>query len=519
MSSSRDLDALIRILRPHRLATSDASSASLVVLTVAASYVLYQVVLLALGLYRRHLHPLRRFPGRPEACVSTAWAYNESLKGFPEKTFEALHKQYNTKALRIGPNELHISDVELYKVIYKQIDPFPKYAVFYDSFNTPHTVFAETDPARHKIRRRLLNPMFSRAGVFKLEPVIRDKLTLLMRKVDRLREKQDINVYNLFRIFTTEVITQYAFARSAGMIEEQENTFNAKFLESLAVASHGISMMYEKPWLRHLSNVLPRSLTALLSPEVERIFSLTDFANESTSHWRANGHGQKKSSYPVVFDGLGSLTASEMSAEAVDLVVAGSDTTASSATSAVIQILTHPEIERKLVDALDTAIPSADDLPPLVKLEEIDYLNACVKECIRFTSAVPGRLPRVVPAGGEPFIVDGQVVPPGNVVSMSAYTMHTSVDIWGADARSFNPDRWLAPDAKRLEQYQVAFSKGSRMCIGQNLAPAELLILLAHIFRKYKLSLSADFRPPPEVDVFTLEYGEPGVPIKFALRA
>lgn len=53
------------------------------------------------------------------------------------------------------------------------------------------------------------------------------------------------------------------------------------------------------------------------------------------------------------------------------------------------------------------------------------------------------------------------------IVSMSAHTVHTNVGVWGPDARHFNPDRWLGPDAKKLEQYQVTFSKGNRMCIGQ----------------------------------------------------
>lgn len=52
--------------------------------------------------------------------------------------------------------------------------------------------------------------------------------------------------------------------------------------------------------------------------------------------------------------------------------------------------------------------------------------------------------------------------------------MHTSTDLWGPDARIFNPDRWLAPEAKSLEQYQVAFSRGSRMCLGQKLVDDSL---------------------------------------------
>lgn len=37
---------------------------------------------------------------------------------------------------------------------------------------------------------------------------------------------------------------------------------------------------------------------------------------------------------------------------------------------------------------------------------------ACVKESVRIGMAVPGRLPKVVP-DGDPFVVEGKVVPPG----------------------------------------------------------------------------------------------------------
>lgn len=50
---------------------------------------------------------------------------------------------------------------------------------------------------------------------------------------------------------------------------------------------------------------------------------------------------------------------------------------------------------------------------------------------------------------------------------MSAYKMHTSTQIWGADDLTFNPDRWIGPAAKGLEQYLCTFSKGSRICTRQ----------------------------------------------------
>ena len=124
--------------------------------------------------------------------VSTNWLFDATMDCELTDTTE-------TKALRIGPNELHISDVHLYKVIYSQSKPFPKHGPFYEAFNTPHTVFAETDPGLHKERRRLLNPLFSLAGAFKLEPIIHEKVGIMTRKISRLRDSHNINLYDAFR--------------------------------------------------------------------------------------------------------------------------------------------------------------------------------------------------------------------------------------------------------------------------------------------------------------------------------
>lgn len=105
----------------------------------------------------------------------------------------------DTRALRVGPNELHISDINLYKVIYSQINPFPKHAGFYDEFNTPHTLATETNPALHKERRKLLNPLFSRAGVTKLEPVILEKMYAMGAKIKRISKAGPIDMDDAIR--------------------------------------------------------------------------------------------------------------------------------------------------------------------------------------------------------------------------------------------------------------------------------------------------------------------------------
>lgn len=78
--------------------------------------------------------------------------------------------------------------------------PFQKTEPFYLGFNAQSpTLFTEVDQDKHKERRRLLNPMFSRTGVLKLDPLIREKLGQLERKIDRLCQKHEIDLYRAFR--------------------------------------------------------------------------------------------------------------------------------------------------------------------------------------------------------------------------------------------------------------------------------------------------------------------------------
>ncbi|KAF9873228.1 cytochrome p450 [Colletotrichum karsti] len=503
-----------------KLQSTDGHVSILVLISITSVFLLSKTFLYLRSLYRIHFHPLRSFPGPREAAKSDKWLYRQTKSIYPEDTYEKLHRDHQAKAIRIAPNELHINDPSLYKVIYKQSNPFPKHEAFYLGFNQPFpTLFTEIDGVKHKERRRLLNPLFSRAGVLKLEGLVWDRLRLLEAKIERLREQQDINLYDAFRLLTTTIIMEFCFADSGGMLDEEPTGFSSKFLRAFTFASEGVSTLQHYPLFRVVSNMVPASILKTLSPEVGGMMELLDFAEACVNRWRQSEAKAATVDHPIVLDHLESLSDVALVSEALDLLIAGSDTSAMSLTTALFEVLRHPDMEKRLVDELDAAIPDKNNFPSVQELEKISYLTACVKEGIRFASAVPGRLPRVVPRNeSDPFVVDGKIVPPGTIVSVSAHTMHSNVEIWGPDARCFNPDRWLSPEAKSLEQYQVSFSKGARMCIGQNLVPIELIIVLATIFRKYKLSFPSGFIPPRRVDNFTIEL-EGGLPLKMTPRA
>lgn len=66
---------------------------------------------------------------------------------------------------------------------------------------------------------------------------------------------------------------------------------------------------------------------------------------------------------------------------------------------------------------------------------------------------------------------------------------------------TFNPDRWLEAEERgmRLDQYLVTFSKGSRACLGINLAHSEMYLGIAALVSRFDMELY-DFQRERDLD-------------------
>jgi cytochrome P450 len=65
---------------------------------------------------------------------------------------------------------------------------------------------------------------------------------------------------------------------------------------------------------------------------------------------------------------------------------------------------------------------------------------------------------------------------------MTAYFQHTDPAVF-PDPYSFVPERWLGNVSLQMTRNLVPFARGSRNCIGMNLAMAEINFMLAALFR------------------------------------
>ena len=145
-------------------------------------------------------------------------------------------------------------------------------------------------------------------------------------------------------------------------------------------------------------------------------------------------------------------------------------------------------MRERLWQELKTAIPNPDAFLPLQKLGQLPYLTAVIHEGLRLADPVTHRIGRQFP--DKTLMYDGLPIPAGTTISMTALLTHQKDEIF-PEPRVFKPERWLGPEGKRLHRYLVTFNRGTRSCLGINLAWAELYLILAHVFRRFTFDVSA----------------------------
>jgi cytochrome P450 len=173
---------------------------------------------------------------------------------------------------------------------------------------------------------------------------------------------------------------------------------------------------------------------------------------------------------------------SRLAEDAAVTVAAGTLTTAWTLSVATYFLLSNPYILKRLKDELYAAFPEGSHMP-LVEIEKLPYLGACIQEALRLSGAT-NRLTRIAP--DETMVVRQGIyewrIPPGTPTSMTIPLLQEDETIF-PNPKTYRPERWI--ENPRLDKYLLSFGRGSRICAGINLAYAELYLAIGNLFRAY----------------------------------
>jgi len=165
------------------------------------------------------------------------------------------------------------------------------------------------------------------------------------------------------------------------------------------------------------------------------------------------------------------------------LYIAGTDTTTSAIVGFIFSMTRHPEIAKKAQAELDSVV-GTKRLPQFQDCDKLPYLNAVIKEVLRWLPITPLGLPHQLMEDDE---YKGYFLPRGSVVYENAWAISRDEAIYD-EPEKFYPERFLVPGKDVLDPHLYMFGLGRRICIGRHFADSAIFMAAASILAAFDIS-------------------------------
>jgi cytochrome P450 len=164
------------------------------------------------------------------------------------------------------------------------------------------------------------------------------------------------------------------------------------------------------------------------------------------------------------------------------LLFAGSDTCSNALQWTLLLLAFHSDAQEHLAAAVVGV-----DLSDGLLLERVEYLRFVILEGLRLFPPAPVVFRTVARTDGVALAHSQVVLPFRCDVAVSMFALHRSESVYGPEAEKFIPERWRDISWKTLQSECrfIPFSHGQRRCAGQELAMAELSVLVAAIVQRF----------------------------------
>ncbi|MFJ6850425.1 cytochrome P450 [Streptomyces sp. NPDC091271] len=328
----------------------------------------------------------------------------------------------------------------------------------------------------HVRRRRQLQPAFARPEIARYVDIMRGATTAA---VDSWVPGRQLDVREAMVELSLEMLAKTVFAGSL-----DDATFR-QLRKDLSVVMNGVGARVMLPdWVERLPLPFNRRFTAARNAVRATIDHAVAELQESGQET-----GDMLSLLLRTTDeetGL-PLTGHQISSEILTLAVAGTETTASVLSWALYEIARDTDVERRVLDELDTVLdgrPVAfEDLPRL------PYLDRVIRETLRLHHTgwlVTRRTVTRTQLG--PWSV-----PAGTELAYCQHALHRDPALF-PDPLTFAPDRWL--EEAQAEAFTpgafLPFGAGKHKCIGDRFALTELVTAIATIIRRVRFEVPQD---------------------------
>ncbi|EOY01607.1 PREDICTED: cytochrome P450 CYP749A22 [Theobroma cacao] len=389
---------------------------------------------------------------------------------------------------------LVITEPDLIKEVLKNSEKaFPKRKVTYFLSKILGDGLATTVREKWARQRKLANYAFHGESLKNMTPAVIASVETMLQKW-KGQEGKEIEVFQEFRLLTSEVISRTAFGSS---YLEGEKIFETLMKLSVIASRNlykaripGISYVW-----KHADEIESEKLAKEIHDSVMKIVKQREekvVAGEAES-FGSDFLGLLLNAYHDL-DEKNRLSVEDLVDECKTFYFAGQETTNSLLAWTVLLLAIHTDWQEKARREVIEVFGNQDPHPE--GIAKLKTMTMIINETLRLYPPVNGIARRV---GRE--VQLGKLMLPTNIeFSIPNMALHHDPELWGDDVHLFKPERFAEGIAKATKHNAgafIPFGMGPRSCVGMSFAITETKMAIFMILQRYNIALSPAYVHAP----------------------
>lgn len=367
-------------------------------------------------------------------------------------------------------------------------------------------------------RRKAWNPAFSPKGMSYYTTIIN---SACQQAIAQIRETPEVQVDPIFVELTMRAIACLVFGipvdRHANS-PEGENLDVEKIHHAISIITYRVLRLAtgEKMWMKYLPTQNARDYWQAKKVLEDFLDSRVDLALKMRDRQETNLEGIsalfQDSMLVKIAVQTPQYTRETLIAEAIELFIAGTETTAHALSFTTGELALHPEVFQKARSEVDRVWDRQGGITA-ENIRELAYTRSVFKETLRLYSIASGSTEI---QATQDIHIENYTIPRGTLITWSMLAAGRDPEVYPNPDR-FLPERWLEDGKDNPSIPSIVFGSGLHRCLGEHLSMVEATIMLALLIRHFDWEL-INGRSSLEGLQNLLIYPADGIPIRFQAR-
>ena len=368
-------------------------------------------------------------------------------------------------------------------VIFSRDAGFAQYALQKNQKNYKKSTIQTVDLAKYvgkglltsegehwKRQRKLIQPAFHKKQLIQLLDTIQ---AAILTELGKIETNGPMDIFPVFNDLAFQTVVKSLFSSAVGEKEISRLQYITESAQKMLVKE--LRQPYFGWWFK-------------LGGSIKHHVGLTQEAREILKTLvakRKNSGVREEDLLDMLLDARyedgSAMEEEQLIDEILILFTAGHETTSNALTFTAELLARHPEAQNKIAEEVARASKETNGLFEFI--QACPYTKNVVEEALRLYP--PAYFIDRVNIEDDEF--NGLFIPKGSNLLFSMHEIHRHPDLW-EDPDRFMPERFSEGNAQKHSAYYFPFGAGPRMCIGNNFAMYEMILAIAALIKKHKIT-------------------------------